>query len=114
MTDDLIAFLRERLDEDERIARACDGHAAFDGTGIVSSATVRGPIVTVLPSDVATHMARHAPARALAEVDAKRRILDDLDYGGAEMADARSHVARRLAAIYRGHPDYRPEWAPDA
>jgi len=119
VTADLVAFLRARLDEDERIARACDGHTTFDGTGIVPGATARGPVMAVLPSHVATHIARHDPARVLAEVDAKRRIIDGLAEALDRHADyitgtfTVEDVLRLLALPYRDHPGYRPEWAPE-
>jgi hypothetical protein len=68
----------------------------------------------------AAHIIRHDPVRVLAEVDAKRRILDGLagaldrhaDYiTGAFTAEDVLHL---LALPYRDHPGYRPEWAPDA
>lgn len=89
MTADLVAFLRERLDEDER-----------DPGG-------------------------WSPARVLAEVDAKRRILDgfepalaqeELDPADMEnqaVLGTLERVAALLALPYAEHPDYRPEWAPD-
>jgi hypothetical protein len=58
------------------------------------------------------------PARVLAEVDAKRRILDwcariDPPYGlGGILAGQARRILRWLALPYAGHADYRPEWAP--
>ena len=52
---------------------------------------------------VAGHIARHDPARVLAECDAKRRIVE-----------RRNHLdgptLRALAAVYADHPDWREEW----
>lgn len=49
------------------------------------------------------HIARHDPARVLAECEAKRRIVDE----------SRSRLAMRLVALpYADHPDYREEWKP--
>lgn len=76
-----------------------------------------------------THIARHDPARVLAEVAAKRRIVE-LHSGAHECStfdrngeidnctwcldsDECSTVAL-LASVYTGHPDYRPEWHPEA
>ncbi|MEU5853958.1 DUF6221 family protein [Nocardiopsis dassonvillei] len=48
----------------------------------------------------------------LRDIESKRLMIEDLDYGGGEMGDARDHVIRRLASVYADHPDYDPEWAP--
>jgi hypothetical protein len=106
MTDDLIPFLNARLVEAEHDIRESrmlsEGHWALP---------------TWLDRD---HM--------LAEVDAKRRILDAYtaahrDYrsavsGGvpsearARVCDALMTVLRLLSLPYVGHPDYREEWRP--
>lgn len=56
----------------------------------------------------AGHIARHDPARVLAECEAKRRIVelcDGFDEQGRE-------VRQLLALPYADHPDYREEWKP--
>jgi hypothetical protein len=65
----------------------------------------------------AQHIARHDPARVLAEVAAKRRILDDcasyVDEEGDAVTDGLSwRVVALLAVPYAGNAGYRPEWAP--
>jgi hypothetical protein len=62
-----------------------------------------------------------ARPRALAECEAKRRIVEPWAYGGQEdnwrygvHAEAHEYVLRSLALPYVSHPDYRPEWAPSA
>jgi hypothetical protein len=95
--DDLVAWCRQQLDEDERIARAAAGGATGvwvasvtrEGTGGVNY----GPGPHDWPNggngivvydegcpnaDEATHIARHDPARVLQDVEAKRRSLDEL------------------------------------
>ncbi|MEE1814225.1 DUF6221 family protein [Streptomyces sp. SP18ES09] len=67
---DLIAFLRARLDDDEQTARAAA--AAIGGD---DDADVPLTIADDAYEAVAEHIARHDPARALAEVEAKRLIL---------------------------------------
>jgi hypothetical protein len=78
MTDDLVAFLRARLDEDEAAARAVQPDPRM---------SPRDPIEFILanqdlslPSTEAAEkfIVSHTPARVLAEVEAKRRIIDDL------------------------------------
>lgn len=101
--DDLIAWLRQQLDEDERVAlealAECPG---IDGRWVPT---------TNRPSHV--HEAHWDPARVLAKVKADRRILDECvrtlefeDYGHwlAEQ------VIQALAQPYAGRPGRREEW----
>ena len=102
--NDLIEFLRARLDEDERVARAAtpgpwrhnpgkqwlgpDAFEAYDlakgeefvGHGGPSPFTgcvaATGPASHPQSMADARHIALHDPARVLREVEAKRRILD--------------------------------------
>lgn len=60
----------------------------------------------------AMHIARWDPARVLAEVQAKRRILDMVapgDYIGG-YGEAYVHVVHELAQPYAGQPGWREEW----
>lgn len=77
-----------------------------------------------LPAAAAGHIARHDPARVLAEVDAKRRILDE--YGKAldrrkrhpdDLASAGAlltivHVVKLHALPYAEREGYRDDWRP--
>lgn len=80
-------------------------------------------------SGAAGHIARHDPARVLAEVDAKRKILDEIvpDVDElVELAEDRkarpegddapdpehTRLLRLLALPYADHLDYRDEWRP--
>lgn len=88
--EDLIAFWRERLDEDEAAAKAAaeidvppwradwahdDGYAdlrARDGEFIAYNEGT-------LTREAALHIARHDPARVLREVEADRALLAELE-----------------------------------
>lgn len=139
--DDLIEFLRARLAEDEAVARAAadgDGGEWFVGDkwGVYRAEdaaphddveenrlVVHG---NVLPQS--EHIARHDPARALREVEAKRRVIERYAEAAAEAAQTDRIAARTwrpvvivlepvvkdLTQAYTSHPDYRSEWAPDA
>lgn len=85
---DLIAWLRGCLDDEERVARAAsteNGPTWYVGgeRDVLADNPSDTPYVACGPwgggIDAATadHIARHDPARVLAEVDAKRRILDE-------------------------------------
>jgi hypothetical protein len=144
---ELVEFLTARLDEDEATARYCAAgfgarwHIVENGQDIIEDET--GSEVLHYdglrnPSDAA-HIARHDPARVLAEVDAKRRILEALederqrkdiynrdyplgllttegDLRARTSANARwaglEVAVRLLTAVYVDHPDYPDEWKP--
>ncbi|MDR3082117.1 MAG: DUF6221 family protein [Streptomyces sp.] len=130
MTDDLVQFLRDRLDEDEKVARAADGDEieASDPVRGAKFLTLRGDHhdrhVGELPSALADHIARHDPARIIAEVEMKRSIVekyeraldnsrahpDDLASSGALLA--LHGVVHLLAAPHANHPQFRQEWRP--
>lgn len=88
VTADLVQFLRARLDEDEQTAREAGGRwLVLPVSGWVHTAPAPSDewqhpgtdhhVASVpLDSDRA-HIVRHDPARVLAEVEAKRRILAD-------------------------------------
>jgi len=113
--DELTAFLRARLDEDEAAAKAarpayftCECLAVFSAAG-----------------DIA-HVLRHDPARVLRDVEAKRAILKRYEHAvsgelpewtaGRELISAAIAILfvaiRELTAVYSDHPDYRQEWKP--
>lgn len=114
--DDLVAFLRARLNEDEQAARSAtpgpwtynpgkmwlDGEAfeKFDRSKGLEFVSYGGPwpfvgcvAVTGLadhPQSMtdAGHIARHDPARVLREVEAKRLILRDLEQAELSLSTA--------------------------
>jgi hypothetical protein len=74
-------------------------------------------------TDVAEHIARHDPARVLAEVGAKRRIIDLFAGVASELGDVPvspyegyasglRDAVRLLALPYADRPGYRDEWRP--
>jgi hypothetical protein len=133
VTDDLVAFLRARLDEDEQVAEALRGvrfHAYEEGGDdgwAIESDPDGDPGAIVGERALAEHIARWDPARVLAEVTAKRRIISLFSHasphsvmsGQAEREDFRNgwqfamwDALPLLAVPYASHPDYRAEWAP--
>ena len=108
--DDLAAFLRARLDEDEAAARAAaDG--PWTSSGPYVDAPGAGIIMQARHTEDAAHAARHDPARVLREVEAKRAILAQWQ---AQPPDSPvlTNALYQLAAVYSDHPGYRPEWKP--
>ena len=112
--DDLVKFLRARLDEEQREAeKQPDGEEVMlDSWEIMATAETNYPGYEYL---------RIAKARVLAEAEAKRALID-----AVERADARAsfpdfdggvysglHDALEYLALpYADHPDYRDEWRP--
>jgi hypothetical protein len=120
---DLVTFLRARLDEDERVARAVpSGFDLFDGTGIIVMPANTGTRIVTLPSSVAAFAVRHDPARVLRDVAAKRRIVERAEQyqrwaqnedtpAFKALATAGDLMVRFLAAPFATHPDFDPAWA---
>lgn len=128
---DLIAFIRARLADDERIARATvpKGMRVDDTTAAWSVSEFKwalgGPDHFSFPDDDdIEHAVRQDPARALREVDAKRLLLrlvldlraayQDDPCNGARQSDnaTASHILGILALPYADHSEYRQEWRP--
>lgn len=133
--DELAAFLRARWDEEEQAALAVPvgrptcAPPAHWSTGADPGGEKRWVLGTHEDIDARTpeaaeHIARHDPARTLAEVEAKRRILDhcadmlrpDSAWGGPtgpeDIDPGAWYVLRLLSLPYADHPDYRDEWRP--
>jgi hypothetical protein len=153
MSNDLITWLRAQIDEDERIAREASGDPwvtgrskgyeysrpgdvyaiAYDGTPArIAQGTGCGPDISAEQSS--EHIARHDPARVLADVAAKRQILelhdhaakgamwcqhwdanafDDRGEQGAWVTEEPLCQTVRLVALpYADRPGYQPVWAP--
>lgn len=139
--DDIVAFLTARLDEDEAVAKAAtpgpwrhnpNKHWRKPGTPWFEEAVFAGPIgseancvagtgETDDPQSMAdaVHIARHDPARVLAEIAAKRAIValhaigvDPCDAHDASLRSIACDTVRIHAAIYADHADYRDDWRP--
>ncbi len=121
MSDDLVQFLRARLDEDERQARAAmiyqDASWRVETSGIITTSSETD--VYTDDRELAEHIARHDPARVLAEVEARREVVRLAerahDYHETFMngfAAAMEGALRLFAQAHANHPDYREEWRP--
>jgi hypothetical protein len=146
---DLVKFLRARLAEDEEAARKaaelCGCHPPAPSWTFDDEETDGRILITDNPHPdirhklnrrwngtyqglhAAEHIARHDPARVLAEVEARRRIIDEHEVTdqGCETCgnydptglheyrtDGPCTTLRLLALPYADHPDYREEWKP--
>ncbi|WP_432185403.1 DUF6221 family protein [Streptomyces tendae] len=132
--DDLVQFLRDRLDEDESIAREAahyeaghwttkDGYPVSVADELPEAADTFERVVVFdegSPSEEqAAHIARHDPARVLTEVESKRQIVNWVDRSRAffretngTLTPAAYQVLGPLAAVYADHPDYNEAWRP--
>ena len=101
--DDLATWLRACLDDDERVARAAERF--WHGVRVESA--------TMAEED---HVRRWDPARVLAEIDAKRRILDWVDEVSISRAVTwsfdPSRPLRLLALPYADRDGYQQSWRP--
>lgn len=134
--DDLITWLRAQLDEDERVARAITAPEWNEGCSWL--ADLRDPLPSqrrayglpkewqLLTEADTKHIARWDPDRVLAEIDAKRRILDEHQstrYGECDRCrepgldrnqTAPCLTVRLLAQPYAAQPGFRDGWRLDA
>jgi len=142
MTDDLITWLRAQLDNDEQVARAATvgpwwhnpgkawlGPEAFEqydrskgeefvGYGdspFSGCVAATGPASHAQSMADAAHITRYDPARMAAEVDAKRRILDEhqpiwrtVEWPHDQNGKGEAQACRRCqnAAYTEWHPKY--------
>lgn len=141
---DIVRFIEDRLAEDEAVAKSMGVEGAgrwwvgqrFDGSLDPDGSTV---FVDVRRSDglgyihlgtpgmlagpTATHIARHDPARVLAEVAAKRLLLQEIELITIRDADGNmddaflnrpaGRLLRAMASAHADHPDYDPAWRPE-
>jgi hypothetical protein len=140
-------FLLARIAEDEAAARAATlgewwydptkvnsvdrGEAVFAGQRGLHAVTIAstGPADDPASMADAAHIARHDPARVLAECEAKRRIVEREESGMRTQWRRRSDEHRRtwgqwledkgrgemltlrdLASVYADHPGFDPAW----
>lgn len=143
---DLTTFLLARIAEDEAVARLAtsdeprwrskqkDGTLRID-TGMESMGWEFGGGSGMWGCDdpeddcdayrghaftEADHIARHAPARVLAECEAKRRIVEVLTHVAAQCPvdqwnpsdTALIEVLGVMAEVYADHPDFQDDWKP--
>jgi len=120
----VVTWLRAQLDEDERVARFTDGQSWIADGDEVRIRDDDGDLVVgcIRRWSHAEHIARHDPARVLAEVDAKRRILDHhplsewrVDPPACATCNDMEHpchTLKLLALPYADRPGYREEWRP--
>ncbi len=113
----LTEFLKARVAEDEAAATklmrsAQDHHLAVQEPRLLGT-TIPGWYEWPEIEKLARHLLTEAGAKwqILAAYDATAET--DTRQAGVGRA-ALAHVLRCLAAVYADHPDYDPEWAPDA
>jgi hypothetical protein len=136
---DLVEWLKAQLDDDERVAReATPGpwHLAHEGQDLRLESSVQGAAVAEwtyvvrpwVPADWddcdtrdPAHIARWDPARVLREVEAKRQIVEQHDWGNCCTGDSpvrasdpnwRCPTLRALASVYADRPGYDEAWRP--
>ncbi len=107
--EDLIAFVRARLDEDERTARAAS--AAWDGED--DSRARDG-----LSAASRDHAHRQSPEHVLRQVAALSSLTHVMapivrgEHNGRAMLGVAMYALYGIAALWSDHPDFREEWRP--
>ena len=125
---DLTEFLLARIAEDEAAARAAGGEdwytALVPGRAMMKrddepQHTVVDSPATLVSYEVTSaekgeHIARHDPARVLAECEAKRRIVERCSAVDVGMPSPRlaQGIIAEMATAHADHADYRAEWRP--
>lgn len=137
MSEKLVRWLGEQLDEDERTARAVGYDRIETGEYLWGSRYLilrreggESKVTTELSDELALHVSKWDPARVLREIDAKRQTLADFtaaeermdrvsrdqDTAGYNAARAEwtvlKRIVRRDAAVFANRPGYRDEWRP--
>lgn len=138
----VVEFLRARYAEEEAIARAATPGPWKWGVvapGIKADSVLQGRWVVLLTSksgdvshDDAVHIARWNPAHVLADLAAKRAILDihetshqrilsechvaiePPEWQGPDRSNPACMMVRALLGPFQDHPDFHPAWPADA
>lgn len=139
--DELVQWLGEQIDEDERIAlksveQAIVNLAGADSASVANWHVVERPatgtfvatrdqwdrvteIVPTYGGAHSDHIAAHDPARVLREIDAKRDLLvfakgihDHHETFTTGIAARLEKTLRLYALAYKDRPGYRDEWRP--
>lgn len=128
--DELIAWLRAQLDEDalvaQRVKSETEGAWAWTYRNVHAIDTATGktqPIATTDTGAQAVYFGLWNPDRALAEVKAKRRILDAVlpqvvsledtihgEFSAYPEVDVPDLLLKTLAQPYAGLSGWRQEW----
>ena len=112
-------FVLARIAEDESAAREVILPGPWTCTGgLVTHVSDVGTIWIVAEhvGEDGPHIARHDPARVLAQCAAMRKIVEDREHiatipgHGAMLAHA-DFVLRQLTSIWSDHPDFDPAWS---
>jgi hypothetical protein len=121
----IVEFLTARLDESQAAAEAAarEGEPHWEANDERVYTAERGGVVVAGPFGYlgaeGTHIALHDPAWALADVKAKRRLIQEHAVPGmhrcawGDLVNPEDcPVLRALATIDADHPDYDPAWRP--
>jgi Family of unknown function (DUF6221) len=125
---DIAEFLTARLDEDEATAVAASrlqddpengwGAIPRPDVGSRGAATITPHIGLLYEAESVAHVVRWNPARVLADIAAKRKIVAlcaDMLWENENGPDiVAQETLRLLAAPHADHPDYDPTWSIDA
>lgn len=126
--EDLVTFLKARLDRDEAVARACmsaswrvapGGRVRVDAwpeTAGDGQPEKQGFVASAENEAYVEHIVRNDPKQVLRRVVGQRRVVALYEkeqwarQRGVPGSGVLEDVLRGLASQYSDHPAYRPEW----
>ncbi|MEU6535527.1 DUF6221 family protein [Streptomyces sp. NPDC047000] len=125
MSTELVKWIREQLDEDERIARGCSGTDWWEHPKNWVSAPQLNRVALAVHDGDRAHILRHDPARVLRDIDADRALIAEY-LAAQETVDATAHpdmydvgraqgleeAVRYRALRFDARTGYREEWRP--
>lgn len=127
---EIVEFIEARLDEDELLAELADRRGRHEdpeepaaawsyrpgpGLGDILSTNGEGFVIDDIWPEFGLHIVRHSPMRILADVTAKRYLLEWYEVSGGPESDPQVRVLankaiKAMAEIWADHPDYKDEW----
>jgi hypothetical protein len=122
---DIVEFLTAQLDTDQARAEAARPGPWFASGGVLSAAAgeYRDDIGEIWDPNndhgddeaTAAHIARHDPARVLADIAAKRKLLDlAAEMAAVDRWTEAETIRRCVAAPYADRPGFNPSWRVEA
>ena len=119
--NELVDFIRAQLARDEQVAREALEQTAPEWRTYFKQIIAPGSrheteIAEAETSEAAAHIARHDPARVLAEVEAKRKVVAWVELQqvpNSTIGDDFAFALYALALPYADEPGYRDEWRPE-
>ncbi|PBC80128.1 hypothetical protein BX265_4964 [Streptomyces sp. TLI_235] len=109
MSDDLVAFLLARIDDEERAAQAVKQRASATADDAAEDC-IREYLEFLTPTELLAHLGGQREALNRHRPDPSR----DPDYCSEDLRRLPCPALRLMAFPYTSHPEFRKEWIPRA